>query len=234
MRKAKNYILLLISLAVCSSLFAQKDSIQALFQPPKFNIHYSYLQWELGYNGFVFNNDYIDGVGFDGIGLVFNEDVDIAIGLDQGGRPYGGYGGRGAIFSNLLLQSYTGFYLKIEPMLFPDKVINLSMPIKLDFSSLSYTDTASINSGHHHHNRPLTFPAVIPGVFGWVNVFPKVSLGIGVSYRIALKTDGVLPGSDYSNFVFSGMIRLKLFTRSHTKQAAKQNNYYAPPVNRFQ
>jgi hypothetical protein len=234
MRKAKKYIQFVIPLLCSLHSLAQKDSTQALFShPPKvLTIHYSYLQWEGGYNGFLFNSTYIDGVGLDFIGVVFNDEVNIAFGFDQGGRN----GGRVTqAFTSRILQSYSDFYLKIEPMLFPENIINLATPLKIGTGSLTYSDTSSAASNYRRHrNRPISFPFVEPGLITYVNIFPKVSIGLGLSYRIALATSSAAPAGDYSNFTFSALLRLELFTRNLRKIAAGNNNYAAPPPERFQ
>ncbi len=232
MKRAKRYTFLLVILLSNSLLFAQKDSVQALFSPPKFNIHYSHLQWELGYNGFVFKNNYVGGIGVDLIGAVFNDDVNIALGFDQGGTKTGT---SSSLVSIRMVQSYSSFYLKIEPMLFPEKVINISMPIKLGLSSITYVDTStySYTTNRRRRVRANSFPSVEPGLFGYVNVFPNVNFGVGISYRYALKTTSAVAISDYDNFVFSAQMRLKLFTRNHRKIAAKKKDFY-DPNDRFQ
>lgn len=234
MKQAKQYILLFATLFCFTQLSAQKDSVQSLFKPVKFNIHYSNLQWELGYHGFVFNNAYLSGYSIDFFGVVFNE-VNFAFGVD-------GAGGRGRPGHNALpvktttVQSYSGFYFKIEPMLFPEKLINLSMPVKFGYSSLSFADTsaAAVTSGRRHR-QGVSFPSITPGVFGYLNVFPNINLGIGIDYRFALstRTTSMATPSDYDNFSFSMLVRFRLYTRSKTKAAAKKGDYYASPE-RFQ
>jgi len=232
MKRAKRYAFLYVILLSSNLLFAQKDSVQALFSPPKFNIHYSHLQWELGYNGFVFKNNYVGGIGVDLIGAVFNDDANIAIGFDQGGTKTSIYS---SLVSTIRVQSYSSFYLKIEPMLFPEKVINISMPLKFGVSSITYIDTTtySTSTSHRRRVRPTTFPSVEPGLFTFVNVFPNVNFGVGISYRVALSTTSAVAMSDYDNFIFSAQMRLKLFTRNHRKIAAKKNDFY-DPNDRFQ
>jgi len=234
MKSVKHCFFVVTALLCSNGLFAQKDSVQALFNPPKFNIHYSYLQWQLGYNGFVFSNTYLSGIGLDVFGIVFNDDVDIAIGLDQGGRN-GRTGYHAAILATRTLQSYAGFYIKAEPMLFPEKIINISTPLKFGMSSLSYADTSTVAATGYgrRRNRPISFFDVEPGFFAYVNVFPKVHFGVGASYRVALNTSSSISYSDYDNFVFSAVMRLQLDTHSKRKLAAKKNDYYTPS-DRFQ
>src|SRR6201998_3249261 len=156
MKRAKHYILLFATLFSFTILPAQKDSCQSLFKPVKLNIRYSNLQWEIGYHGFVFNNAYLQGYNIDFIGIVFNE-VNFAIGIDgAGGR--GGPGHNALPVQTTTVQSYSGFYFKIEPMLFPEKLINLSMPVKFGLSSLSYADTSTVITSRRRHRLGVSFP----------------------------------------------------------------------------
>jgi hypothetical protein len=230
MKRAKQYIFFIATLFYCNQLSAQKDTVQTLLKPVKLNIHYSYLQWELGYNGFLFSNTYIGGVGMDIFGIVFNNDADIAFGFDQGGTG-GGY--RMGLIKAVRLLSYSDFYIKAEPMLFPDKLINLAMPLKYGTATLSYSDTAAITYNRRRRTKSYSFTMFEPGLFAYVNVFRRLSIGAGLSYRIALSSLSSPPISDYDNFTFSAMLRFKIYTRNKRKLAAKKNQYYAPG-DRFQ
>ena len=233
MKKIKKHILILVLLSCTCQLFSQKDSIHSLFKAPKFNVQYSYLQWEFGYNGFLFNSVFINGINVDFVGIVLNDDYNFAIGLEQGGTR-AGY--RTPVFTNMVLQSYSGFYLKIEPMLLPEKTINISMPLKLGIGTLSYSDTSSYtqaNGRRGRRNTGTSFTFFEPGLFTFVNVLPTVNFGAGISYRVALTTSGAHPINDYDNFTFSALVRLRVFTRNKRKIDAKNNNYYSQPE-RFQ
>ncbi|MGP8215717.1 MAG: hypothetical protein ACLQQ4_09165 [Bacteroidia bacterium] len=238
MKRAKQCTIIIAVLFSFNNVFAQKDSIQALFKPVKFNIHYSNLQWEEGYNGYLFKNSYIGGAGIDLFGIVFNE-VNFAFGFDEAGS---GTAGR-TIITNFIVQSYSDFYFKIEPMLFPEKIINLSMPIKIAYSSLGYSDTATSTAtqgggygrGGYGRRRgeSVSFPSITPGVFTYVNVFTKVNIGVGINYRLALKTYSTGSPSDYDNLSFSALIRFRLAFRNKNKIAPDKDDYYQPG-NRFQ
>ncbi|HXP52722.1 MAG TPA: hypothetical protein VN922_22400 [Bacteroidia bacterium] len=229
MKRAKHYILLFATLFSFTILPAQKDSVQSLFKPVKLNIRYSNLQWEIGYHGFVFNNAYLQGYNIDFIGIVFNE-VNFAIGIDgAGGR--GGPGHNALPVQTTTVQSYSGFYFKIEPMLFPEKLINLSMPVKFGLSSLSYADTSTVITSRRRHRLGVSFPSITPGVFGYLNIFPNINLGVGLDYRFALseKTPGIATSADYDNFSFYMLVRFRLYTRKKIGANANKGDYYAPP-----
>lgn len=225
MKRATQYIFFIATLFYCSSLSAQKDTVQTLLKPVKLNIHYSYLQWELGYNDFFFGNTAIGGIGLDLFGIVFNNDADIAFGFDEGGTG-GGY--RMGLVKVERLLSYSDFYIKAEPMLFPDKLINLAMPLKFGAANLSYTDTAAITYNRRRRTKSYSFTMFEPGLFAYVNVFRKLSIGAGLSYRIALSSLSSPPISDYDNFTFSVLLRFKIYTRNKRKLAAQKDEYYTP------
>jgi hypothetical protein len=232
MKAAKRYLLLFATLFFVSQLYAQKDSIHALFKPVKLDIHYSNLQWEGGYNGFVFNHAYLSGFSLDLFGIVFNE-VNFAFGIDEAGSG-GGYG-RGIPVINYNVQSYSDLYLKIEPMLFPDRILNLSMPVKFARSTDTYPDTSTVLAamGRRGRRSSVSYFSITPGVFCYVNVFPGLNLGAGASYRVALTTSNTGSPEDYSNFEFSLLLRIRVAMRNKTKVKPPKNDYYNPET-RFQ
>ncbi|HSY75962.1 MAG TPA: hypothetical protein VK890_03850 [Bacteroidia bacterium] len=231
MKRAKQYILLFAILLASCQVFAQKDSVKSLFKPIKTSIQYKNLQWEGGYNGFLFNKSYLAGSGYDIFGAVFDE-VDIAFGFDNAGS---GNSFRYVQVPYSVIISYSDFYLKFEPLLFPEKIINMAMPIKLALSTMTYADTGTVtNAGGRRRARlGTTFPSITAGLFTYINLFPKWSFGVGVNYRLALSSSSTFSSIDYSNFCFSALVRFKIYTRNLRKIAAKQNSY-ATPGNRFQ
>jgi hypothetical protein len=221
------FLNLLLSNIICS----QKDSVQSLFNT---NVHiriplkYSYLQWDLGYTDFLFNGTSISGYSLDIIGLVFNDDLDIAAGFEDGSN--GGFG-----YSTVTsVNSYSAFYLKFEPMLFPEKLINLSVPLKFAYSNLGFTNTGAYGGygrrGRGRGGPGSSFFSFTPGADVFINVLHFLSLGGGVNYRIAFSTPGSYPQSDYDNLSFSLTLRLKLYPK---KKNAERPDYYAPPRQRF-
>jgi len=228
MRIAKHYITIVALLSI-SQLHAQKDSVEALFKSPKFSIHYSYLQFELGYSGFAFSNAFLNGSSYDIIGAVFNNDFSIAIGFDGASgstrsMPY---------FSNTstIVDSYNDFYFKAEPLLFPDKLLNFSMPVKLCVANLGYP---IYNPNGRRRTRNYAFTAVTAGAYLYVNVFRALSMGMGADYRLSLSSSGSVSKSDYSNFSFSVLMRFKVNTHTTGRRlAAKKKDYYNPK-DRFQ
>lgn len=234
MKKAKQYLVVFALFFLAATLQAQKDSIHALFKPVKLGIHYSNLQWEGGYTGYVFNHEYVSGLSLDFFGIVFN-DVDLAIGIDEAGNR-SGYN-KGIPVINYNVQSYSGFYFKIEPMLFPEKLVNLAMPIKFEASTLTYPDTSTFQptTGYGRRGRrspSASFFSITPGVFGYVNLFPGFNLGAGVSYRFAFSMGDYGTFNDYNDFTFSVLVRIRVAMRKNKVEPPK-NDYYKPDT-RFQ
>jgi hypothetical protein len=222
MTHAKHYIIACAALLSISQLHAQKDSVESLFKAPKLNVHYSYLQFEFGYTGFVFNGTYLNGTSYDLIGAVFNDDVDVAIGFDQ----CGGASRYSNSFSSTTttVQSYSDFYIKAEPLLFPDKVFNFSVPIKLCVATLSYPIPMATG---RRRTMSYGFAAATGGAFFYVNLFRPLSLGAGADYRLSFTSSSQVASNDYSNFSFSVLARLKIYTRATGRRlAAKKNDYY--------
>ena len=230
MIKAKRYLLLFATLFFALQLHAQKDSIHSLFKPIKLNIHYSNLQWEDGYSGFAFNHTYLSVVSLDLFGIVFN-DVNFAFGVDEAGS---GGSSRGIPVINYNVQSYSDLYLKIEPMLFPERILNLSMPVKFAESTNTYPDTSTVLAamGRRGRRSSIRYFSITPGVFCYVNVFPGLNLGAGAEYRVALNTSSTGSPEDYSNFEFSLSLRIRVAMRNKSVKPPK-NDYYNPET-RFQ
>jgi hypothetical protein len=217
---------------------AQKDSLQVLFEKPlrlHIPLHYSYLKWDLGYSGFAFSNTYIGGQSIDLIGAVFNDDLGMAIGI-EGASVTGGRGGYIQGTYNVV-QSYSAFYFKVEPMLNEYKLFNFSLPIKFAYSSVSYPDTfaAVYNGGGYGGRNRRTlfsygFPSISVGLNAFVNVFRKLSMGVGASYRYGFGHSGSVAPQDYSNFFFNFIFRIKIYTRRIGKGKASGEDYYSPQL----
>jgi hypothetical protein len=217
---------------------AQKDSVQAVFEKPlnlHIALHYSYLNWDLGYTGFAFSNTYIGGESIDLIGAVFNDDLGMAIGIE--GASSGGARGSYVTGTYNVVQSYSSFYFKVEPMLNEYKLFNFSVPIKVAYSSVSYPDTfatAYTGGGYGGRNRRTLFnygfPSISVGLNAFVNVFRKLSIGIGAAYRHGFGHSGNVAPQDYSNFSFNFIFRIKIYTRKIGKEKASGEDYYSPQL----
>jgi hypothetical protein len=221
--------LLFISILLSSvNATAQKDSVHSIFQnPPHLGklIRYSYLKWDFGYTGFNFSNTYLAGQSLDIIGAVFNDDLGLAMGIDGASAARGRFNAPTDV-----AQSYSAFYFKAEPMLNPNKLFNLSAPIKFSGSVLSYTNPYASNTGRRSRLINYGFAAFTFGLNGFVNVFKAFSMGVGASYRIALKTNSAVSLQDYDNFAFSVIFRLKWYTRKIGKGTRSGNDYYSPQL----
>jgi hypothetical protein len=227
----KLLILLCAILFIFNTCHSQRDSVHTLFSSSphiKIPLKYSYLQWDLGYTGFLFSNNYVNGYSLDVIGLVFNEDLDIAAGFEGGGSNYG-YVPIG------MVASYSAVYIKFVPMLFPDKLINFSMPLKFSYSSLDVSNSNNPAGYGGRRGRGRGFPgehffSFTPGADVFINVFHFLSLGAGINYRFAFSTPGSYSWSDYNNASLSLIARLKLYPKKRNKPPS---DYYAPPQQRF-
>jgi hypothetical protein len=210
--------------------YSQRDSVHSLFHANphiRIPIKYSYLQWDLGYTNFLFNNQSLSGYSLDLIGIVFNNDWDIAAGFEGAGNHYG-YVPIGTV------SNYSAFYLKFVPMLFPEKLINFSMPLKFAYSNLSVSNSnnpGGYRRGRGRGNPGYSFFSFTPGADIFLNIFHFLSLGAGVNYRFAFSTPGSFAADDYNNFSFSGIVRLKLYPH---KKINRLPDYYAPPQQRPQ
>jgi hypothetical protein len=217
---------------------AQKDSLQVLFEKPlrlHIPLHYSYLKWDLGYSGFAFSNTYIGGQSIDLLGAVFNDDLGMAIGIE--GASAAGSRGNFVQGTYNVVQSYSSFYFKVEPMLNEYKLFNFSVPIKVAYSSVSYPDTfatAYTGGGYGGRNRRTLFnygfPSISFGLNAFVNVFRKLSIGIGAAYRHGFGHSGSVAPQDYSNFSFNFIFRIKIYTRKIGKEKASGEDYYSPQL----
>jgi hypothetical protein len=241
-KKYLSILLLIASVCRINILTAQSDSVKTIFKHTpsiKLPIRYSYLQWDLGYKGFFFQNTYLGGLNIDLIGVVFNDNIDVAIGIQHAG---GTQGFIGQVPTNTV-QTYSALFLKFEPILFPVKLLNVSFPLELSASTISLNN--ALNGGYGGYGRRhrgggfgfgngYSFFAFSPGVLGLVNIFKGISVGMGANYRIALSENGSLSSQDYDNFSLSVIVRLKLFTKRKPKSNSKQNNDYYTPPQRFQ
>jgi hypothetical protein len=228
----KNLISFCVAFSLFNACYSQKDSVHTLFNGSPhicIPLKYSYLQWDLGYTNFLFSNTSINGYSLDVIGLVFNNDLDIAVGFEGGGNR-GGFG-----YSTVTtVISYSSAYIRFVPMLFPEKLFNFSMPLKFAYSNIGVTDTNIYAAGYGRRGRRggpgSTFFSFTPGAEVFINMFHFLSVGGGVNYRFAFSTPGYYPKSDYDNLSFSGTLRFKIYPHRKT---VRQMEYYAPPQQRM-
>jgi len=158
---------------------------------------------------------------------VFNDNVDIAAGFEGGGN-----GNRYAIINTV--NSYYAAYIKLEPILFPEKLINFSIPLKFAYSNISVANSNGYTGyGGRRGRRGAgnSFFSFTPGANVFINIFHFLSLGTGINYRFAFSAPGSYPANDYNNFSFSGTLRLKIYPQ---KNKIRQMDYYTPPQQRLQ
>lgn len=223
----KFLILFCIFLCLFCKCYSQRDSVHSLFNSSP-HIHiplkYSYVQWDLGYTNYIFNGVDLNGYSLNLVGIVFNNNIDIAVGLEGASNGFG-YSGTNTV------RSYSGLYLKLEPMLFSEKLINLSFPLKFEFSNLGFGNAGGYGRGRGRgRGGPgSSFYSFTPGCDVFLNVFHFLSIGGGINYRLAFSEPGSYPKSDYNNFSFSGIVRFKIYPNRKNKP---QPDYYLPPQQR--
>ena len=233
-----------ISITFCFALtlfnagYCQKDSVHSLFKGTphiKIPIRFSYFQWDFGYTCYFFNNDYINGYSADLFGMVFNDDLDLAVGIDRASLNARGAAPQGVV-------SYSGLYIKAEPLLLPYNLFNFSMPLKFAYSNIAVSNGANTGGyggyggGGRHRGGGFggggfgtpgnSFFSFTPGADVFINLFRFLSLGTGINYRFAFTTPGNYPKDDYNNFSFSILARIKIDSRKN--EVKKQTEYYTP------
>jgi hypothetical protein len=189
---------------------------------------YSYLQWDVGYVGYFFQSQYLNGFGLDLIGAVFNNDFDLAFGFTgtSGGYNYG------VTPTMPDVHSYSTVYIKAEPMLFPDRLLNISIPVLFSMDNFSYTmgNNPYIGGGRRGRAPGISFPAISGGINLLCNLFKRVSLGAGADYRFGFGRNSYSTFKlEYNNFTTQVFLRFRLNTRKKVINEAKdRNDYYTP------
>lgn len=198
-----------------SSLFKNKD--------------YSYMQWDLGYSGFVMKNQYFSGFDASPLGFVFRKKYATGIGISgfsvQSLKDYES--------TPPPMKRHLSIYWNNELLLHPDRTINFSFPLRIGLASSVSLDT--IPPGHyrignvynapnnviyyHHLGKYFNMSA---GANVFVNVFPGLSIGAGANYRMAFDVPRRLgTEKDFSGITIQAFLRIKLDTRQHTINKAK-------------
>lgn len=229
----KVFLSFFTALFLFNTCYSQRDSVHTLFTGSphiRIPLHYSYLQWDVGYTNFLFDNTSINGYSLDLFGLVFNNDLDIAVGFEGGG---GGYG----YTSTNSVRSYSSAYIKLEPMLLTENLINFSLPLKLAYSDISVSNGYGGYGGGYGRGRGRggagnSFFSFTPGADVYLNVLHFLSIGTGINYRLAFSSPGGYAANDYNNFSFSLMLRFKIYP--HKNGGVRQPDYYTPPQQRMQ
>jgi hypothetical protein len=226
-KKTKTSLLITLSILSGLSVFGQVDSIHSVFNKPihiRLPLRYCYLQWDVGYKGFLFQQQYLNGYSADLIGAVFNYNVAAAVGFATGfSSP-----GFPASQSTIEVRSYNMIYIKAEPMLFPEHIFNISAPLMLSESSFSYTYGAIIYHSRHNRNPTAIFTAFTGGLNFIVNLFKNLSAGAGADYRFGLGASNSSFLRDYDNYSVSIFLRIRVNTRKTRPGLPTNRDDYYP------
>lgn len=219
MKNIFSSLLTIISFAAFSQERTEKkDSVESLFG----RAHYSYTQLDIGYAGFAFQDVMLNGVDFN-YGVALNNKFVISFGLDA------------AAAQNVYLKQYPNYnkeltymqgQLTLEFLHKPNKLFNLSIPIKLAWANVNLRGMNSNNYGNYISATDDNFFVAEPGARIFVNLFPALSLGGGVSYRISFGSSLIGSDNDFRNYSVYALLRFKLFTREwYKRQMQRQREW---------
>jgi hypothetical protein len=227
----KTRILFFFSFFAASTSFAQSeaDSTKALFN----NVHYSYMQWDLGYSGMNVRNQFVNGFDITLIGAVFNKHWFTGLGIN-GWITQTTPGS----FTEMPMKvdSYVSVYLDNEYLVRPEKLINFSFPLKIGYTGASGYDTIPTSqpyiinwnyTGSDYYYYDCTFWTISPGANVFMNIFKPLSLGIGANYRFAfgVPKDGG-KNADYSSYSINAFLRYKFDTKLYMKRVLERQKEY--------
>ena len=199
------------------------DSTKSLFKTPKF----SYMQWDLGYNGMMLKGEWKNCFDASFLGFVFGKKYATSIGVT--GFVDNSIYAAGAT-APPKVDSYVAIYWNNEFLLNPDRLVNFSFPVRVSFAGATSWDTVLTGSpgqvisnwnfsGLNYYQHYGDMWTVSPGANIFLNVFKSVSIGAGANYRFAFGvTKEIGTDRDFSNYSILAFLRLKLDTRAMRKK----------------
>lgn len=186
---------LLFSVFAYSALYAQTDSTRSLFKASSKNFK---LQWEEGFTAFAFKNALLTGTSTDFVGVQYKNIMHVSIGADQGTNNIYLNPGYNDPKNYTVVNAHFAYYLNVEPILLPDHLFNITIPVKLSYA-------ANVTGHNSTYNDNFN---IAPGVNVMVHLIPNLCLGTGINYRFNMSTIFVssnipnLTNDDYTLWLF--------------------------------
>jgi hypothetical protein len=226
----KKLLVFLFFVFSSASLFAQTDSVDALFKDAKI----TGLHADIGYSGVQ-----MKGHGYNGVTVNYAFILEHKFGIGMGIDSYGRRFGNGVITgvptdAPNVYTSQQLYYLNFEYLLFPSRLVNLSFPVKVALASVSLFDTIAPSFstswsyyGKTYYQHADNFFTIAPGVNLHLNVFKAISIGVGANYRIAMGVNKVVgEDEDFSGPTFLAFVRFKLDMIAYRKRVLERQKEF--------